>query len=192
MAKFDHFNLIGPVYDWVFGRRTHLKLFELVNLEPHHTLLDIGGGTGRITVHFSGISARAIVADSAMKMLQEAHKKGLSTVHTNSEMLPFCSECFDRIIMVDAFHHVADHQKTLDEIWRTLAPGGRLVIEEPDIQYGVVKLIALGEKLLLMRSKFIKPQDIMAMGRYDDANNVHMLSEKGVAWVIIDKNSQDA
>jgi demethylmenaquinone methyltransferase/2-methoxy-6-polyprenyl-1,4-benzoquinol methylase len=151
-------------------------------------LLDIGGGTGRISIHFSGISSRTIVADSALKMLKEAHKKGLSTIQTNSEMLPFCSGCFDRIIIVDAFHHVADQRQTLDEIWRTLAPGGRLVIEEPDIHNGVVKLIALGEKLLLMRSKFIKPQDIKAMGWYDDAKDIRIISENGIAWVIFEKN----
>ena len=187
MAKFDHFNLIGPVYDWVFGRRTNATLFDMVNLASDHTLLDIGGGTGRITMHFIEITPVAIVADSAARMLQEAQKKGLITVNTHSERLPFSSECFDRVIMVDAFHHVADQQQTMDEIWRTLAPGGRLIIEEPDIHHLLVKLIALGEKVLLMRSKFLKPQDILAMARYDDASNKQLYSENGIAWVIIEK-----
>lgn len=187
MAKFDHFNLIGPVYDWVFGRKTNETLFDLVNLAADHVLLDIGGGTGRITMHFNAITSVAIVADSAQRMLQEAVKKGLITVNTYSEKLPFTNLCFDRIIMVDAFHHVADQQGTLDEIWRTLAPGGRLIIEEPDIHHWVVKLIALGEKVLLMRSKFLKPEKILAMARYDDASDKYLRSQNGIAWVIIDK-----
>jgi len=35
---------------------------------------------------------------------------------------------------------------------RVLAPGGRLVIEEPDVERTPVRLIALAEKLALMRS----------------------------------------
>jgi len=187
MAKFDHFNLISPIYDWVFGRSSPSTLLDLVNLEPSHALLDIGGGTGRITAHFSDISPRSFTVDSAMQMLREAQKKGLLTINANSEKLPFCNGCFDRIIMVDAFHHVADQQRTLDEIWRTLAPGGRLVIEEPDIHHVAVKFIALGEKLLMMRSKFVKPEKIMAMGRYEDACDGYIHSEKGIAWIVIDK-----
>lgn len=187
MTKFDHFNLISPIYDWVFGRTTNSTLFELVSLKPEHALMDIGGGTGRITGHFMGISSRAYVVDSAVGMLNEAQKKGLITVNAHSEKLPFRSRSFDRVIMVDAFHHVADQQQTLEEMWRTVAPGGRLIIEEPDIQHWFVKFIALGEKVLLMRSKFLKPQDILAMARYDDASNKQLYSENGIAWVIIEK-----
>lgn len=43
---------------------------------------------------------------------------------------------------------------------RVLKPGGRLVIEEPDINRFPVKLIALGEKLALMGSHFYSPQQI--------------------------------
>jgi hypothetical protein len=37
---------------------------------------------------------------------------------------------------------------------RVLHPGGRLVIEEPDIRLWGVKLASLAERLLLMRSRF--------------------------------------
>jgi demethylmenaquinone methyltransferase/2-methoxy-6-polyprenyl-1,4-benzoquinol methylase len=187
MRKFDHFNLIGPIYDWIFGGRNHDKLLAWVNLEPQARLLDLGGGTGRISMQFSDGYSEIIVADPAEKMLKEAHKKGLTTVNASAERLPFANGVFDRIFMVDVFHHVADQQQTMDEIWRTLAPGGRLVIEEPDILHWFVKLIALAEKLLLMRSHFLKPQEILAMGSYDDVDNAQIDSEKGIAWVIIDK-----
>lgn len=165
-------------------------LYELVSLRPEHALLDIGGGTGRITAYFTGISSRAFVVDPAVRMLHEAQNKGLITVNAPSEKLPFRSGCFDRVIMVDAFHHVADQQQSLEEMWRTVAPGGRLIIEEPDIQHLMVKIIALGEKILLMRSKFLKPKDILALARFDDVGNIQVSSKKGVAWVIIDKKSQ--
>ena len=88
-------------------------------------------------------------------MLREAHKKGLMVIIANSEALPF-RPAVERVIMIDAFHHVAQHQLTLDEIWR-LKAGRWLVIEEPNIRNIFGKLIAIG-KNLAMRSKIIAPK----------------------------------
>lgn len=188
MAKFDHFNFISLIYDRVFGRSTDQRIVNLSKVESHHSLLDIGGGTGRVAISFFSLTPTIIIADSALRMLQQAKSKGLSAIQTQSETLPFPDSAFDRIIMVDAFHHVFDQRQSLDEIWRTLAPGGRLIIEEPDIQNFAVKLIALGEKILLMRSKFLKPTEIMMMCNFGDVAKCDLLTDKGIAWVIIDKN----
>jgi demethylmenaquinone methyltransferase/2-methoxy-6-polyprenyl-1,4-benzoquinol methylase len=189
MDKFDHFNLIGPIYDWVFGKRSDSRIINLTELEPHHFLLDVGGGTGRVTEQFSSITPHTIIADPAMRMLYEAKKKGITTVNAHAERLPFAKGSFNRVIIVDAFHHVVNQQETLEELWRCLVPGGRMIIEEPDIRNWLVKLIALGEKLLLMRSRFRKPQEIAKMCSYNDAETIQILTEKGIAWIIIIKSN---
>ena len=84
--------------------------------------------------------------------------------------------------MVDALHHVIDQPSTADEMFRLLKPGGRIIIEEPDIRTFGVKLIALAEKLLLMRSHFLSPQQIA--GLFKDAQ-VH--TEDSSAWVVVTK-----
>jgi len=72
MSKFDHFNLIGPIYDRLFRGRTHDTLRAWVNPVPHTRMLDLGGGTGRISIQFSDSFSEIIVADPAEKMLAEA------------------------------------------------------------------------------------------------------------------------
>ena len=76
----------------------------------------------------------------------------------------FKDKSFDRVIMVDALHHVKDYRITIHELWRVLMPGGRIVIEEPDIQTFPVKLMALVEKIALMRSHFIS-SGVISSGR---------------------------
>lgn len=188
MEKFNHFNFLSPVYDRVFGRTTQSPIVDLANIKPHHVVLDVGGGTGRIAVQMISIVKHIFVADSAFRMIQEAMKKGINAINTNAEQLPFEYGVFDRIIMVDAFHHVEDQRQTLDELWRILKPGGMLIIEEPDINHWLVKIIALGEKILLMRSHFLQPTDIKAMSCFSDAKSIDIRSDKGIAWIIISKH----
>jgi len=192
MSDFNHFNLIGPLYDRIFGRHEDHKIVEIAELREGQTLLDVGGGTGRVTRLFKKISKNVIIADSARSMLGEAQKKELRTVNSQSEHLPFGGRTFDRVIMVDALHHVADQQKTLNEMWRVTGPGGKIIIEEPDIQHFLVKLVALGEKLLLMRSHFLSPQAIARMSRFNGEASVEIVRKSGIAWIIITREQQQA
>lgn len=187
MTNFDHFNIIGPIYDWIFGRRIDQEIVELAEMQRGQNLLDVGGGTGRVTVLFQKISPNILIADAAMNMLQQAQSKGIRSVLSQSEHLPFHDGSFDRIIMVDALHHVADQKQTLQEMWRLLSNNGKIIIEEPDINNFIVKCIALGEKLILMRSHFLEPQTIVKMGGFDQKAQVNIRREKGIAWIIISK-----
>jgi hypothetical protein len=67
------------------------------------------------------------------------------------------------------------------------APGGQIIIEEPDIRNFAVKLIALGEKLLLMRSHFHRPEVIAEMGLRNEGAEVQIQRKNGNAWIIINK-----
>jgi demethylmenaquinone methyltransferase/2-methoxy-6-polyprenyl-1,4-benzoquinol methylase len=83
------------------------------------------------------------------------------------------------------------------ELVRVLAPGGRLVVEEPDIAHWGVKLVALGEKLLLMRSHFYAPEAIAALfervpGERAGVAPSTTLSarierQEHTAWIVVDK-----
>lgn len=185
MVDFNHFNFIGPIYDKIFGRTIDHEIVKLAEVHDYHNVLDVGGGTGRVTILLKEKTEHIMIADSAIRMLREAQAKGLASINSNSERLPFTDCSFDRIIIVDALHHVADQQQTLNEMWRLLSVGGKMIIEEPDINHILVKLIALGEKILLMRSHFLKPKKIIEMCQFNQDAKVDIKVGKGINWIIV-------
>jgi demethylmenaquinone methyltransferase/2-methoxy-6-polyprenyl-1,4-benzoquinol methylase len=189
LKGFDHFNFLGPVYDLVFGRTKDHRMVELTELREHHRLLDVGGGTGRVTILFQGISSHLFIADSAFAMLKQAQEKDITCANAHSENLPYPDETFDRVILVDALHHVENQQRTLNEMWRVLKIGGKMIIEEPDIKNFLVKLVALGEKLVLMRSHFLKPSKIMEITSFNGNATQKIFTENGIVRIIITKEN---
>ena len=89
--------------------------------------------------------------------------------------------------MVDALHHVINHADSAREMFRVLKPGGLLIIEEPDIRTFGVKLIALAEKLLLMRSHVLAPDAIMKLFSSVASEEKKIHAEDGTAWVVVGK-----
>ena len=184
---FDHFDLIAGLYDRSGQFQVSETLSGLLSLAPNCLLLDAGGGTGRVAGALRSLVGNVIVADLSRGMLRRASAKGLATVCAPVELLPFPSDSFDRIIMVDALHHVIDQGQTARELFRLLAPGGRIVIVEPDIRKTLVKIVAIGEKVLLMRSHFLMGENIAALfvgtdaktGVYYDGLNVFCIAERG-------------
>ncbi|MBP0587884.1 class I SAM-dependent methyltransferase, partial [Mycobacterium tuberculosis] len=55
-----------------------------------------------------------------------------STALVFEEDLPLPDSAVDRILMVHALEHAEDPRETLKEMWRALAPNGRLVIVVPN------------------------------------------------------------
>lgn len=160
--RFDHFDFLAPLYDRVFGIPDDHRLAEIAGLPIDGRLLDAGGGTGRVAEQLVDKAGLVVIADSSLKMLAQAHSKAslCCTVGCQTERLPFSFASFECVVVVDAFHHLEDQMQSLREFWRVIEPGGRLVIEEPDIRHFGVKLVALAEKLALFRSRFISGERI--------------------------------
>lgn len=161
--KFDHFGLIAGLYNRAAQYSPPSKLLEILDLHPDGLLLDSGGGTGRVALALKAMVGKVVVLDSSRSMLRYAAVKGLESICAQAERLPFRSTSFTQIIMVDAFHHLVNQSNAISEFWRVLAPGGIIVISEPNIHKLPVKLIAIGEKVLLMRSQFLSPEKIAAL-----------------------------
>jgi len=187
MPILDHFGLIAPYYDRSFRPKIVERMIQMADLPATGRLLDAGGGTGRVAYELRNSIGMRVVADISLGMLRQAKaKNGLLTACAASEELPFQDGTFERVLMVDAFHHVGRQKNTAQELWRVLKPGGRLVIEEPDIRTLPVKLVALAEKLLLMRSHFKSPDQIEQLFHYPNAKT-RIEREEITAWVIVVK-----
>jgi ubiquinone/menaquinone biosynthesis C-methylase UbiE len=183
---FDHFNLIASFYDRAGEFIIYEPLLGLLALSPEDLFLDVGGGTGRVAAAIRGMVQKVFVVDVAWGMLRRAAGKGLAVVCSPAESLPFPSDCITRILILDALHHVLDQPLVARELSRVLAPGGRILVVEPDIHKLSAKLIAIGEKLLLMRSHFLTNEEITSLfsaldlkvTTYNDAFNLFVVAEK--------------
>ncbi len=185
MPGFDHFDFIAPLYHRIGAYSYFEMMLACADLPTAGILLDAGGGTGRVANALRDHAKQIVVADASLGMLRfAASSPDLKPAAAISEFLPFPNDSFDRVIMVDALHHVFHQSDTARELWRVLKPRGRIVIEEPDIRTFGVKLIAVAEKLLLMRSHFLAPGEITKLFEFGKTS---VQAKDGTAWVMIQK-----
>ena len=190
MPWLDHFGLLAPFYDRVIRPPDTTRLADLAGLPIRGRLLDAGGGTGRIARSLIELAGQVVVADESWKMLSHA-PAGTSLLLTAShvERLPFPTGGFERVLMVDAFHHLRDQEQSLAELVRVCAAGGRVVIEEPDIERALVWGIAVFERVALMRSRFRRAEEIAASFRaLGAAVSIHR--QDATVWIVAEPRSR--
>ncbi|MFZ5761527.1 MAG: class I SAM-dependent methyltransferase [Thermodesulfobacteriota bacterium] len=146
-----------------FGReqRFRVKSMELLNVKPDDRVLDVGCGTGTLTLMIANRLAaqgRVIGIDAAPKMIALAEKKGRRAGSRAefqvgiAEQLDFPDHSFD-IVVNSMFTHHIDHelkQRFFREAWRVLKPDGRLLTADIDCPTTLLAKVAgwLGRYLL--------------------------------------------
>lgn len=108
---------------------------------PGHQVLDLAGGTGdiaRLLMPMVAPDGHVIIGDINPEMLAVGQQRLIdegffgqfSIQQMNAEELPFDDDRFDLITIAFGLRNVPDQQKALNEMYRCLKPGGRVMILE--------------------------------------------------------------
>jgi len=113
-------------------------LAKQLNVGPGATIADIGAGKGRDTWVFADIVgergkvfAEEITEKNTKAIEEELEKRKLPQVHVvlgNSTSPALPDDLVDMAFMHRVYHHVAKPKEMLQAIWKSLKPGGYLVI----------------------------------------------------------------
>jgi demethylmenaquinone methyltransferase/2-methoxy-6-polyprenyl-1,4-benzoquinol methylase len=115
-------------------------MVEWLNPQPGWTSLDVAGGTGDIAFRFlkRAPGASSVVLDMTESMLIEGRKRAeaerqadrLDWVVGDAMALPFPANSFDVYTISFGIRNVTRVQDALNEAYRVLRPGGRLMVLE--------------------------------------------------------------
>lgn len=118
-----------------------VSVVENVLQGPHGMILDASCGTGnfeQILVGMDGSNDFPVIGiDSSREMLGRAknklcHHQNVSMLEANlNTRLPFLSASFAQVVSINTLYAVEDPQKTLEQFYRVLAPGGQLSLVTP-------------------------------------------------------------
>lgn len=93
---------------------------------PRAHVLDVGTGTGRISIPLLERGLDLIGCDLSAKMLLRLHEKLPSAriAQADASSLPFPSAHFEFVMTVHILHLIPSWRDVLREVWRVLQPGG--------------------------------------------------------------------
>lgn len=114
---------------------------ELSGVRKGHSVLDLAGGTGDLTMKFSdivgpeGTVVLADINDSMLKvgrdrLMDKGYTSNIEVVQANAEELPFPDNHFNCVTIAFGLRNVTDKDKALRSITRVLKPGGKLLVLE--------------------------------------------------------------
>jgi ubiquinone/menaquinone biosynthesis C-methylase UbiE len=163
---------------------------ELAEPQAEHTVVDVGAGTGLLSLAFAERAARVWAIDSSAAMGEylrvKADSAGLHNVETvlaSAVSLPLVDHVADLVVSNYCLHELRrdDKHRALEEARRVLKPGGRLVIgdmmfslnpiQSRDRRVVTVKLRMLASRGLPGVWRLLKNAARLASGRWEHPAN---------------------
>jgi len=99
------------------GKMTRVPLDRFLTAHASSArTLDIGSSAGPYARHFPNRVGLDIARSPGVAVVGDAHA------------LPFANGAFEQVLTTEVLEHLVDPQRAIDEMWRVLRPGGRLVL----------------------------------------------------------------
>lgn len=137
----NYFNEIAENWDTIrasfFSEDVREHAYELADILKGRVAADIGAGTGFITEGLLKAGLKVVAIDQSENMLNHMSKKfrdfdGFTGLLGDSDTLPLEDNSVDYAFANMFLHHVIEPSIAINEIYRILKPGGKLVITDLD------------------------------------------------------------
>jgi ubiquinone/menaquinone biosynthesis C-methylase UbiE len=162
------------------------EIVSLAAIAPHEVVLDVGSGTGLLSLAIAHNATKVWALDSSSAMgeylrvkAKSAGDSTIETVHASATSLPLVDRCIDVVVSNYCFHELSESQKrqALAEAYRVLRPHGRLVIGDMMFSLGLTaqrdrrvvrdKVIAIGRRGLPGIWRLAKNALRLLLGRWE-------------------------
>lgn len=111
---------------------------EVRTRDPHFRtpgrMLDLGCGSGWFLAGMQDLGWETYGVEISSSAAEVGQKAGLNIYCGTLEAAKFPADCFDYIRSNHSFEHMSDPGRTLDEAYRVLRCGGKLLIGVPNIE----------------------------------------------------------
>jgi SAM-dependent methyltransferase len=125
-----------PSYVWRAGQERRLEMIRAAGGENClGRVLEDGCGLGAYLGRLGENARQAVGLDIEFERILLAKKLGQQVVCGVGEHLPYPDNYFDLTLSHEVLEHVQDDRLAVEEIVRTLRPGGRLILFCPNLGY---------------------------------------------------------
>ncbi len=158
------YDLAADVYD---ENENYLNSFEQGELIPlfgalkDKKVLDVGAGTGRLSLPLANRGASVTALDVSPKILELVKKKNskIVTIVGDAESLPFENNIFDIVTAAFLIVHLKNPTRFFDEAYRVLKDGGILVVT--NINQKDPPTVKTKEGNIIIESFYHRPEKII-------------------------------
>ncbi|MFC1568889.1 class I SAM-dependent methyltransferase [bacterium] len=188
-AHRDYFNALASEWSSRMPDDSHFReLLIQFGVTEGDRVLDTGAGTGRMTKHLIdlvGIDGQVVAQDFALKMVQEGQANLIhSSVYWVCDDLcsmGLQSNYFNKVLCFSVFPHLQDPGLVLNEIYRVLQPGGKLLILHVS---GRDQLNAFHASLegVVQSDRLPSSEDILAYFRQAEIDPVTIVDQDNLYW----------